>query len=632
MKLAKLRMLLAPLMILALLLTVAPVPARAVWPEFGDYGLAIGCVAVTSENKSKLVAAINAVEPGSASGYARYDDVSNTLTLENFHYEGKGYQYGSVRAALLMVDTGVPFIYITGDNSFNLTTYGDDNGTVATYDDTVADIACGAYYTCDLYIKRNTNSAYEEDTISFIGPNSTVQTYEQFGLDLTDSVGLMLTNGTLEVNDCTVYAYGGDADCSTGLLIQNGFLSLVESGKAYAVGASSNDSESRGAVVSRYGEYSGRVILYSNCELVCQGGYGVTGSTGLSAKDIWLDGNAVLTTTAYGGDTSAKALFATDLHTGGGKAEITAFASADYDSTAIDIENIDASGAVITADGGTIGIYTSDADFSDCDVTATGIEGIQVYGDSGSLNLYSGSVVKAVGKDDTYESCGVYMSTGSPSVGAGCELFCSGGVVEEGSGFGSYGLRVGTDALTVEKDTGGLLIAQGYTRAVTNSSKSVKVTAGYIRVGYNTHWGEGCHATLSSGSYPATETIAYDTQKYLYARGAVSQDYQLSGHWDDEGLSLIVESDWDIIFDGWVVAAAYDGDGKFLAIWTFQLGEWWEDELLCTESLSTGLNVYSFAPGTPTWNALTPGASIRLFLIGPGYAPLCPSAVITYSP
>jgi len=84
------------------ILSVIPAASLALSSE--TYGLWVGPVQVTDDNRLDIAAAINAVEPNAASGTASFDPSTNTLTLESFAYAGAGYAFASNKAAAIYSD------------------------------------------------------------------------------------------------------------------------------------------------------------------------------------------------------------------------------------------------------------------------------------------------------------------------------------------------------------------------------------------------------------------------------------------------------------------------------------------------------------------------------------------------
>ena len=102
--------LLSILIAIALMLSLSVTAFAA---ETTYYDLWVAGVAVTSDNLE-----INSADNGAITGSATYDPVTNTLTLDNFSYEGEGYNY-SANVKALIYSTGIDLkIVLKGINTF----------------------------------------------------------------------------------------------------------------------------------------------------------------------------------------------------------------------------------------------------------------------------------------------------------------------------------------------------------------------------------------------------------------------------------------------------------------------------------------------------------------------------------
>ena len=78
-----------------------------------DYNLWVGGTRVTDQNKTDIPAATG----GTSTGTASYDPGTNTLTLTNYSYNGKGYMYEDRRYAAIYADTQNLNILLIDSNS-----------------------------------------------------------------------------------------------------------------------------------------------------------------------------------------------------------------------------------------------------------------------------------------------------------------------------------------------------------------------------------------------------------------------------------------------------------------------------------------------------------------------------------
>ncbi len=615
------RLLVVPLLILALVFSACPVCVHA-----GEtYDLVVGSLVVDNYNKDDIAAALKLHEPGAVvSGSARYDSASNTLYLNNFRYEGVGYQpEGSdVRSALRMDSSGYMELVITGSNYFTLTTYGDDNGTYGDdEDDTVASTACGGYFLCHLSVKPDPDSTGWRNMLVFHAPETD---RERFELELDDSIGLWMKDGNLWVNGCTLKAEADVARSSTGLLMYNGLLSLLGGAIVQTVGAETVEGDSHGALLSRKAESCGNVILDEGSQLICTSGWVEGGSYGLWAKDVYVYGDSSLTVESDVAGFDSCGMDVVSLRTGDGNAEIRAesWSSSMGESIAIKAGSVEAEGAEISADGGDCGIFADDGiSFAGCQVSAEAVTAINCD----SLTLTDGSSVNAVGemsRDPSYASCGVSTRLGAPSIAAGCELRCSGGELDEWSEGGSYGLCIGQSNLDLTPDDAGLLIASGYTKAISCGSTNVSVTGGYIRRSDNVD-GSGAErgSTKYSGGVPQYDFwTVQGSDKYLYVRGSTQLVTTLTCRQPDKDLyTCIIDADKEL--DNVVLmAVSFDAGGKLLKTKLLRLQS---DPEMGMFDPPVGVGVTKL-----TFTGMGDAAMVKFFLLDlQTYAPICAAGV-----
>ena len=171
------------------------------------YDLWVAGVQVTSDNLE-----INSADNGAITGSAKYDPVTNTLTLDNFSYTGEGYaipdtesdaviySYGNLKLKLVGVNS------ITFDNSANLVVASE--GLYVKGDLTVTDDSNGSLTATAGYL-----GIYSAGNLTIPGGNTSVKAIGTDG----DSIGIH-SNGNLTINGGKVEAIGS----SCGIAVQDG--------------------------------------------------------------------------------------------------------------------------------------------------------------------------------------------------------------------------------------------------------------------------------------------------------------------------------------------------------------------------------------------------------------------------
>ena len=194
--------LLSILIAIALMLSLSVTAFAAEEPT-----LYVAGVAVTSDNLE-----INSADNGAITGSAKYDPVTNTLTLDNFSYTGEGYaipdtesdaviySYGNLKLKLVGVNS------ITFDNSANLVVASE--GLYVKGDLTVTDDSNGSLTATAGYL-----GIYSAGNLTIPGGNTSVKAIGTDG----DSIGIH-SDGNLTINGGKVEAIGS----SCGIAVQDG--------------------------------------------------------------------------------------------------------------------------------------------------------------------------------------------------------------------------------------------------------------------------------------------------------------------------------------------------------------------------------------------------------------------------
>ena len=610
----KKRLLLLPLMILALLLTVAPIPVQA-----GEsYNLYLGSVLVDNYNEDDLVAAIRAAEPGSTvSGSARFDSSTNTLYLTDFRYEGPGHLFNytisstnfSARAAIY----GDPWlqdltIRVSGSNRLTLSSYQD------------ADVALGGFF--------------DRASVTVIGDSTEDELclYGAEGADLGSGIGLDMFHGALTVSACRLCARGGDALESTGLVMMEGDLRLTGESEGHFVGGVGGNFESTGLI-----SWDGSTGVYveQNCALSCESGVASWDSCGLFAQYLDVQGGSVSAKSGNSDTRDSTALSCWTVTTSG--ASVTARAGVGDDSTGIkaysvslDHSRLEAYAGI--ADSCSNGVETSYFTLNDSPVDVAGGDG--GYASQGIVTDYlvlaGCSSVNAAGGSAGSYSCGVYLYYDEPHIDFDSVLTCTGGETKDSSGR-SYGMSIPTEALTLATGEAGTLIAAGYSQAIWSeydSGGGFTLQAGYCCYSSQrdcapgTVWlasGYSDHMALNVGPYA----------KYIRARGDARRGVALTGSSDPAtgNVMCTVLADEEVRC-AYLTAASYDSAGRLLdtRMWYYGTGDFVPDE--------NGIPVPDMDP-LPlgyTYNVfygmdLAEGGRVSIFLLDAlTFAPLCEAA------
>lgn len=177
-----------------LLAGLLPITAFEAEGASNTYDLWIGGVQVTDDNAYDITAAINTITPGAATGSARFDPATNTLTLNDFVYEGEGYGFihqGLSSAASIYSGMGVLHVTATGTNTLH---HKADNCS-----------SYGIYAIGDFIVT-------EQSTGSITAVGGTV--------NITNgrSLGVFVREGNLIVSGGTLTGRGNDAGIGPGLL------------------------------------------------------------------------------------------------------------------------------------------------------------------------------------------------------------------------------------------------------------------------------------------------------------------------------------------------------------------------------------------------------------------------------
>jgi len=206
-------------MLLAIAMVCSLLPT-AVFAAETTYDLWVGGVQVTSTNKDNI-------DIPDAIGTAKYDPDSNTLTLDNFSYEGQGYVYDDPWCAAIytqndltvnLVGSNTVTASVTGDYTAEalnvggaLTITGDSGNTLTLTGAGRKGVACGG------------NLKIENVTVNATGLS-----------------GLCSWEGNITINNATVYATATGSGIYEGAIIALEKNIAIENSKVTATASSGN--------------------------------------------------------------------------------------------------------------------------------------------------------------------------------------------------------------------------------------------------------------------------------------------------------------------------------------------------------------------------------------------------------
>ena len=280
---------------LAAALCLALFPAAAFADTVGDYGLAVGGVAVTASNASNITG------PG-ISGRASFDPGTNTLTLEDFSYTGPGYEtegfYGTANYCL----------FLGGDNEITVELKG--SSSIAPDDITPGHRPFGLYSYNTIYFSGDGSltlepgtvydvtgyTLYCEGDIVFLSPCH-VSVFGHDSINSEDGSSYAVYATTLNLGRGSLFARGG-AVSSTGEYASvesygvylKGNASITD-GTLCAIGGSAS-GRARAKSYGLRGGYPGSVSISGNGTLIAAGGNVYTSS---ESADYWLGSFGVTT-------------------------------------------------------------------------------------------------------------------------------------------------------------------------------------------------------------------------------------------------------------------------------------------------------------------------------------------------
>ncbi|MBQ1907899.1 MAG: dockerin type I repeat-containing protein [Firmicutes bacterium] len=280
---------------LAAALCLALFPAAAFADTVGDYGLAVGGVAVTASNASNITG------PG-ISGSASFDPKTNTLTLEDFSYTGPGYEtegFGGTANYCLFWGGGneitvelkgsssiAPDDITPGHRPFGLYSYN----TIYFSGDGSLTLEPGTVYDVTGY------TLYCEGDIVFLSPCH-VSVFGHDSINSEDGSSYAVYATTLNLGRGSLFARGG-AVSSTGEYCSvesygvylKGNASITD-GTLCAIGGSAS-GRARAKSYGLRGGYPGSVSISGNGTLIAAGGNVYTSS---ESADYWLGSFGVTT-------------------------------------------------------------------------------------------------------------------------------------------------------------------------------------------------------------------------------------------------------------------------------------------------------------------------------------------------
>ena len=411
------------------------------------------------------------------------------LVLDNYVYEGNGYEYA---------DGCYAGIYYSGNNIIYIILGSGTSGQASNNSITItaanATESYGIYvdtsYTNNLFIGGNKNEA--ADTLTVTGGPATVQSS---GIKVTDGIKIISTYEDVYTSvdavtkfyadgNFTVNAIGGtvsgEGAYSAGMnfVLGRGFRgSTFDKGTFYATGGEATNGTSYGIwnqvvnnATDTYSEFTGATVTAT-------GGTGKSGSYGINGKEVTITGGTVTadagTSTGGTGSTST-GIYCTTLNVSGGTVNATGGTAEGYSTpTSYGINcsgDATFSGGKITATGGkasyeidsnntvlqheakTYGIYADTMTISGAEVTATGetcggnvpgaVRNLRYsYGCYGNITMTDGSLIAIGGNllmEDTTTggrySYGIYggITATSGTIGA------TGGNTVGGESYGIY--------------------------------------------------------------------------------------------------------------------------------------------------------------------------------------------------
>ncbi len=417
------------------------------------YDLWVGGVRATSGNKDDIL--------GDSTGSAKFDPATNTLTLNNLTYSGKGHEFGEKgsHAAMCYLGTDPLNLVISGTNSVTQTEVDGDEafsfgfyseGPVTVSGTGVLNVSGG---TCKA--RSTTYGMHIENTLTMEsgainavgGSISTVPAFSvglgaytltmnggtvqgtggnvQFTTTGVEAGTLTMNSGTLigiggnkvgdeasssegiyagsaEIHGGTVVGTGGTSYWSVGLRCHG--KTILDGGKVTATGGTATNSNSCGVMFSGGSYHDPSFIISGTAEITATGGAAKTRSSGIYGfQDFVIAGGKI---TAKGGEAEedSSGLMTSDYHNGVGiiiKGGTIDAAGGKANSSSYGIS----SGKYLTVSGGTI------------KATSTGNNGKGIYADKEDIKISGdATVVTADGKDSAIYAKNGTISIASPLV------------------------------------------------------------------------------------------------------------------------------------------------------------------------------------------------------------------------
>jgi hypothetical protein len=623
----KKRVLLVPLMILALLLTVAPIPARA-----GEtYGLTLGGITVDNYCKGDIVAAIKAADPSArVFGSASFDASTYTLYLTDFSYVGPGALFScdlggfgntNVRSVLHFDSSEDTLtIVVSGYNVLELDSY------------VGAEYGCGGFFDCASVLVRGGDSY---DRLVLTG----AETDPDYEFELNDSYGLYMNSGSLTVEGGCLTARAGKARTSTGMVSKTGAITIREDGQLIAHGDFASDGMSTGLEVSSTA--TGTVTVSEVGTLTGESGGGMVGSCALALRALTVNEGYVYVKSGNTNGWKSNGIECTvlsgtwaNIYVETGEGSNTAAITAD----AVDLEDSTVTALCAAAESGdSYGIFVDgNVSFDSCEVTArSGEANYSCAIQADTLELSGNSTVEATAGASYYDSCGVYLENAAPTIAAGSTLTAAGGSVDEDNG-SSYGLVFPDTAITMDASAGEL-IAKGYSQAVYtkgNSTGKVWVYANYLS--YCNNYAVGPHQLMLGTTVGGTmQHLVEEDDLFIRARGDAQRYVTVSASVGlvSGNVACCVWADEEVR-SAYLIAASYGADGKLLdlRIFRYGTGDWIEDPNdpgngdYDVDPVYVGPNYFTFGEMTLEYDPI-----VLVTLVDEAtFAPLCPPGLVVF--
>ena len=469
-------------------------------------------------------------------GTATYAPETNTLTLNDYSYEGVGYDYyGDVWAIgslderpLKLVLQGESAVSVTGaetDYSYGVYTVGDleisGTGSLTATGGNANSRSCGVYTSGTLTVTGGSLTGNGGGEANFSYGVYAVTGIEVTGGSLTGNGGDandysygVHTDGTLTVTGGSLTGNGGEADMSYGVYAAD-TVTVSETGKLMGTGGNADSSSygvQAGTVEVTGGSLTGNAgntngysygVYAANTVTVSETGSltGTGGNANYNSYGVYTEGTLVVS----GGSLTG---------TGGGEANTS------YGVYAADTVTVSETGSLTgtggNADSYSYGVYTDGT----LVVSGGSLTGIGCGEANMSYGVEAVTAVEVTGGSLTGTGGDVNSSYGVCTDGT---ITVSGGSLT-GTGGNADGYSYGVQADAVEV-TGGSLTGIGGSSTAQYSSRGVD-TSGTLTVTGGSLTGTGGEAQFSSYGVEAEDTVTVsETGKLTAAGGEADRSY-----------------------------------------------------------------------------------------------------------